>query len=236
MQATEDRLRRRLRRSRRPHFPLSITNLPVGRANECGTASRILDVMDEISAKASLREVARIRRLKLRESALRNAAELAADNFLDRIGGSGSRVVAGYWPIQGELDPRPLLTELGRRGARCALPAVPGRERPLEFREWAPDDPLVRGEFGTSEPPPDARVIVPELLIVPLLAFDKYGFRLGYGGGYYDRTIRSLRRDTENCLAVGFAYAGQEVDAVPHDETDERLDWVVTEICARTFA
>ena len=144
--------------------------------------------------------------------------------------------MAGYWPIQGELDPQPLLTELGRRGARCALPAVPGRERPLEFREWTPDDPLVRGEFGTSEPPPDAQVIVPEVLIVPLLAFDKYGFRLGYGGGYYDRTIRSLRRDAKYCLAVGFAYAGQEVDTVPHDETDERLDWVVTEVFARTFA
>ncbi len=192
--------------------------------------------MDEVSAKASLRGIARTRRLGLRDSAPPNAAELAANNFLDRTGASGPRAVSGYWPIRGELDPRPLLTELKRRGARCALPAIAGRERPLEFREWTPGDPLTRAGFGTSEPAPGAPVVVPEVLIVPLLAFDGHGYRLGYGGGYYDRTIRSLRRGAGACLAVGFAYAGQEVDAVPHGETDERLDWVVTEVFARAFA
>ena len=192
--------------------------------------------MDGISAKASLRKGLRARRLELRDSAPRNAAELAARNFLDRVGASEARIVSGYWPIRGELDPRPLLAELGRRGARRALPAVTGRGRPLEFREWTPGDPLAKGEFGIREPVPGARVVAPEVLIVPLLAFDGRGHRLGYGGGYYDRTIRSLRRGAAHCLAVGFAYAGQEVDAVPRDETDERLDWVVTEVSARTFA
>ena len=192
--------------------------------------------MDAVSAKASLRKVLRTRRPELRDSAPRNAAGLAARNFLDRIGAPAARIVSGYWPIQGELDPRPLLTALGRRSVRCALPAVAGRGRPLEFRQWTRGDPLAEGEFGTREPVSGARVVVPEVLIVPLLAFDRHGYRLGYGGGYYDRTIRSLRRGAAHCLAVGFAYAGQEVDAVPRDETDERLDWVVTEISARTFS
>ncbi len=193
--------------------------------------------MDEIvSAKASLRGDLRTRRLKLRDSAPRNAADLAARNFLDHVGAPEARIVSGYWPIRSELDPRPLLTKLGRRGARCALPAIAGRGLPLEFREWTPGDPLARGEFGAGEPVPGARVVTPEVLIVPLLAFDGHGYRLGYGGGYYDRTIRSLRREAACCLAVGFAYAGQEVDAVPRDETDERLDWIVTEVSARTFA
>ena len=191
--------------------------------------------MDVVDAKASLRVVARISRQGSRVRASGDPANLAADRFLESISVKPRCDVSGYWPIQGELDPRPLLTRLLQRGCRCALPVIVGRELPLMFREWRPGDTLAKGPFGTSEPGPEAAEIIPEILIVPLLAFDGRGYRLGYGGGYYDRTLRSLRRGGQKCVAVGFAYAGQEVETVPINDTDERLDWVVHENLATAY-
>jgi 5-formyltetrahydrofolate cyclo-ligase len=142
--------------------------------------------------------------------------------------------VAGYWPLRDELDVRGLLADLVSGGADMSLPAVVAPDRPLAFRRWRPGDVLVAGALGTAEPPPDARAIVPRLLIVPLVAFDRAGYRLGMGRGYYDRTLRALRA-AGPVIAVGVGFAAQEVAEAPHDGFDERLDWVVTERGARRF-
>lgn len=142
--------------------------------------------------------------------------------------------VAGYWPVRDELDVRGLLADLAAGGADVALPVIAAPDRPLGFRRWRPGDVLASGEFGIATPPLDARPIVPQLLIVPLLAFDRAGYRLGMGRGYYDRTLRALRAGGPT-VAVGVAFAAQEVAEVPHDGFDERLDWVVTERGARRF-
>ena len=199
------------------------------------TARHCARHMDVVDAKASLRVVARNLRRASRVRAPATAPDLAADRFLDSIAVEPPCDVSGYWPIQGELDPRPLLTRLLQRGCRCALPVIVGRELPLLFREWRSGDALANGPFGTSEPGPEAAEIIPEILVVPLLAFDDRGYRLGYGGGYYDRTLRSLRRGAQKCVAVGLAYAGQEVETVPVSEMDERLDWVVHENFAKAY-
>ena len=121
-----------------------------------------------------------------------------------------------------------MLSWFEQTGWTCGLPALVGRDRPLEFRRWRPGDVLVPARLGTSEPGAESPVVEPSVLLVPLLVFDREGYRLGYGGGYYDRTLAALRGRRE-VVAIGVAYAGQEVDHVPHDGTDQRLDWVITE-------
>ncbi|MBI1777239.1 MAG: 5-formyltetrahydrofolate cyclo-ligase [Proteobacteria bacterium] len=136
--------------------------------------------------------------------------------------------VSGFWPIGDEIDVRPLLAALDRRGHPIGLPVVIRRGEPLLFRRWQPGDTLVAARFGLSVPAPEAPQIEPDLLLVPLLAFDRAGYRLGYGGGFYDRTLAQLRRH-RRVTSVGVAFAGQEVPEVPRGESDERLDWVVTD-------
>jgi 5-formyltetrahydrofolate cyclo-ligase len=132
-------------------------------------------------------------------------------------------VVSGVWPLPGEIDLRPLLKELHARGHTVVLPVTPPRGQPLTFRRWRPGDVLVAERFGTMAP--TGETAVPDFLLVPLLAFDRRGYRLGYGGGYYDRTLAALPRR----FALGFGFAAQEVDAVPVGPTDIRLDAVATE-------
>ena len=157
------------------------------------------------------------------------AARAARDRFVgqfgDRVDGAA---VSAYWPIRDELDTRPLLHALAERGAVCALPAVVGRDRDLVFRRWRPGDALVRAGFGLSEPPARAQPVTPDIVVAPLLAVDPAGRRLGYGGGYYDRTIAALRNRGE-VLVVGIGYDVQIRVAVPADAGDRRVDWVVTE-------
>lgn len=137
-------------------------------------------------------------------------------------------VVSGYWPIRDELDIRPLLTELHDEGLPVALPVVQGRGKPLIFRRWRPGDTLIAAGFGLSEPPADAPELVPRIVLAPLLAVDARGNRLGYGAGYYDRTLERLRVRGP-VTAVGVGFEAQRVAEVPHDERDQPLDWVVTE-------
>lgn len=137
-------------------------------------------------------------------------------------------IVGGYWPIGDEIDPRVLLSKLDREGCGLALPVVVTETKSLIFRTWRPGYPLESGTYGIPVPAVPTEALVPELLLVPLLAFDRSGHRLGYGGGYYDRTIRSLR-EQGSLAAVGLAYAAQEVPIVPREADDEALDWVVTE-------
>ncbi|MCY4231876.1 MAG: 5-formyltetrahydrofolate cyclo-ligase [Alphaproteobacteria bacterium] len=138
------------------------------------------------------------------------------------------RCIAGYWPVRREIDPRPLLLALGARGRLIALPVTGPRGAVLEFRLWRPGDMLTPGPFGLWEPTgPPAE---PDVLLVPLLAFDACGNRLGYGGGYYDRTIAAT-----GALAIGAAYAAQKVEAVPVGPHDRPLAGIVTEHDLRYF-
>lgn len=149
---------------------------------------------------------------------------------------SDGAVVAGYWPIRSEMDPRPLMRRLYRLGHPIGLPVTPakGADAPLSFRLWQPDDPLEPGHFGVPEPLVSARTVRPDVVLVPLLAFDARGMRLGYGAGHYDRTLSALRRDL-GVLAIGIAYAGQEIAQVPVDEHDQPLDAILTERAFRSL-
>jgi len=175
----------------------------------------------------------------LRQTAFthRAALALACPDFADRIAGldlpiKKDAVVSFYWPMGDEADPRALATRLGARGHSLALPVVARKKSPLVFRLWRHGDPLVVHVFGMHEPAADASVVTPDVLLVPLLAFDRGGHRLGYGGGFYDRTLASL----ETKLAIGIAYAGQEVGELPVLPHDHKLDMVVTELGVRKFA
>lgn len=188
--------------------------------------------MDIVEAKRALRASASAsREAALAASGCLAGAEVAR-NCLAAIAPRPDDVVSGYWPVGAELDPRPLLETLARRGQRLALPVVQGRKRPLLFRAWQFGDPLMRGSLGIPTPPPTAAAVRPHLLLVPLLAFDRRGFRLGHGAGYYDMTLAALRADGERCCAVGLAFAAQEVALVPNDDLDQPLDWIVTETTA----
>ena len=142
--------------------------------------------------------------------------------------GNEPGVISGFSPIGSEIDPLPLLAGLHEKGHESALPIVAANCEPLIFRRWAPGDEMVSGPFGVQEPLPSAREVVPDILLVPLLAFDRLGYRLGYGGGFYDRTLERLRANGRR-VAVGIAFAGQEVEAVPVSAYDQPLDWIVTE-------
>ncbi len=147
---------------------------------------------------------------------------------LDDLGIGRGSVVAGYWPIDTEIDVRPLLARLHERDVGCALPVVVGRDAPLLFRRWCPEDELEAGAHGTWHPRPSRETLRPRILFVPLLAFDRTGYRLGHGGGYYDRTLAALRAEGPT-TAIGAAYAIQRADHVPRGPRDQPLDWVVTE-------
>ncbi len=170
-----------------------------------------------------------------RRKVLCAAAPNAGDGILARFlaaplaaAADSTRTFAGYWPIRSEVDPRPLMRYLAGIGLIGSLPVVTARSSPLAFRRWSDGQQLEPGPFGVQIPSAEAEAVIPELLLVPLLAYDDRGHRLGYGAGYYDRTLGDLRR-THHVLAVGLAFAGQRVDKLPAGPRDEPLDWVVTE-------
>lgn len=179
--------------------------------------------------KARLRTAAKQRRAAAAESAGAGAADALRDHVLAAVDLAAGTVVSAYWPMGDEMDPRPLMEALHERGHTLCLPVTAGKGRPLVFRAWAPDDRLLDGGFGTRIPWPDKPELTPRVLLVPLLLFDRAGYRLGYGGGFYDRTLAALRGRDPEVQAVGLAYAAQEVPDVPHDADDQRLDRVVTE-------
>lgn len=153
---------------------------------------------------------------------------LAAEHFgRQRAMVAAQAVVASFRPMGAEFDPGPIEADFTRHGHPIALPVTPPKGQPLLFRRWSPGQRLIRHRFGMLEPPPECPEVRPDVLLVPLLAFDRTGYRLGYGGGYYDRTLAHLR-STGPVLAIGVGFAEQEVDAVPFDAYDQRLDAVVT--------
>jgi 5-formyltetrahydrofolate cyclo-ligase len=137
-------------------------------------------------------------------------------------------IVSGFMPLKSEINPLPLMRALAGAGARLALPCIAGRGKPLTMRAYAFGDEFARGQWGIREPLPAAAEVEPDILIVPLAAFDKTGNRIGYGAGYYDMTINVLRAK-KRITAIGIAFAVQQFPAVPATERDERLDLVLTE-------
>jgi 5-formyltetrahydrofolate cyclo-ligase len=177
--------------------------------------------------KADLRAAALATRDGLDDEQRASAArKIAARGLPIRV--ARGAIVSGYMPIKSEIDPLPLLRKLAADGARLALPAVMARGKSLAFRAWSPDDRLLMGPLGILEPSPAATEIVPDIMLVPLAAFDCQGHRIGYGAGHYDFTLAHLRR-VKAITAIGLAFAAQEIEAVPALSHDERLDYVLTE-------
>ena len=188
----------------------------------------VSEIDDLTSVKAALRHETAERRRRAAAEAPPSAPLQARDRFLATIPLRAGAVVSAFWPLPDEFDTKPLMRALHDAGHPIGLPVVQKRGLPLKFRLWTPETKLTRGNFNVEIPGDECAECRPDVLIVPLLAFDREGYRLGYGGGFYDRTIATLR-GAGTPIAVGWAYAGQEIDAVPHDDTDARLDWVVTE-------
>jgi 5-formyltetrahydrofolate cyclo-ligase len=163
---------------------------------------------------------------KLLRARTPDAAERAAAHAPPAL--LSARVVAGYRPQGGEIDPWPLLRRLERAGARIALPRAEDRAAPLVFRAHHEGDPLTPDVFGVPAPPAEAPILTPDLIVTPLLAFDRRGGRMGQGAGCYDRTL-AFARGSGAVIVVGLAYAGQEVVAVPAEPHDQLLDAILTE-------
>ncbi|GFE65659.1 5-formyltetrahydrofolate cyclo-ligase [Litoreibacter roseus] len=178
---------------------------------------------DQADQKARARRAAFARR-KTAKSIEHDDA--ACGHLLEVLRTDVGKPVAGYMPIRTEVDPRPAMAAMARTGP-VGVPVIEAADTPLRFRRWTPDSEMIDGPFG-AKVPVSGSWITPAVLIVPLLAFDRSGARLGYGGGFYDRTL-ALLRQTAPALAVGFAFSAQEADALPTEPTDERLDMVVTE-------
>ena len=184
-------------------------------------------------SKAELRAAALARRDALSDSKRASAAKAIAKRGLPVEVGFGM-IVSAYSPIRSEIDPAPLMRTLSARGARLALPAVMARGKSLAFRVWSPDDRLMLGPLGILEPSPAAAEVVPDIMLVPLAAFDRSGHRIGYGAGHYDYTLAHLRK-LKAITAIGLAFAAQEIDAVPALAHDVALDYVLTETEAFDF-
>jgi len=180
-----------------------------------------------VARKAELRGQALNRRDALPPEERAAAAEAIAQRAFPLAVAPGT-IVAGFMPLKSELNPVPLMRKLAEAGAKLALPAIVGRGSPLVMRAYNFGDELARGQWGIREPKPEAAEVAPDILLVPLAAFDRTGHRIGYGAGYYDMTIKALRAK-KKVTAVGLAFAAQEISEVPATPRDEALDLVLTE-------
>lgn len=182
--------------------------------------------MKKPTSKADLRAEAKRMRAGAAQMYALEAAEKAAKQGLQMFSSfNKGAIIAGYWPIGDELDPRFLMLALEQAGYRIALPVVSTENAPLTFRLWGQGDPLEKGALGTMQPIEDAPEVTPNALLAPLLAFDEDCYRLGWGGGYYDRTLAA---NTE-IKAFGFAYGAQFVENLPRSEFDWPMQGIITE-------
>ncbi len=177
--------------------------------------------------KSALRATALARRDAMPAAERQAAAEAIAARGLP-VAVTPGAIVSGFMPMKTEINPLPLLRKFTEAGARLALPCIDGRGKPLIMRAWKIGDELKAGQWGIREPVPEAAEVKPDIVIVPLAAFDRVGNRIGYGAGYYDMTLAALRAK-KKVIAIGIAFAIQEIAAVPTTERDERLDFVLTE-------
>lgn len=191
----------------------------------------MVDEMIE-KAKAGLRIKARAQRAALDHEERADMAKAASAHFFAGIALAPSDIVAAYWRIRDELDCQPILVKLMDSGQTVVLPVVLGPEQPLDLRVWEQGTSLYEAGFGTLAPSELAPRAEPDVVLMPLLAFDKNGTRLGYGGGYYDRTLARFKKRPR---LIGLAFAAQELDRIPRDAHDVPLDAVVTEAGVRHF-
>jgi 5-formyltetrahydrofolate cyclo-ligase len=189
--------------------------------------------MSATPSKGDLRKIALAARDAMEAGARASASEKLAERGAPLEIAAGA-IVSGYSPIRSELDPVPLMRRLAAQGARLALPAVLGRGKSLVFRAWSPEDRLTLGPLGILEPSPAAAELIPDILLVPLAAFDRLGHRIGYGAGHYDFTLAHLRK-LKPVTTIGLAFAAQEIKAVPALAHDVALDYVLTEKKAFDF-
>jgi 5-formyltetrahydrofolate cyclo-ligase len=189
--------------------------------------------MPATRSKAELRASALAKREAISEAKRVKAAQALAKRGLP-IEITPSMVISGYSPIRNEIDPVPLMQKLALQGARLALPTVNARGKSLIFRAWSPGDRLTLGMLGIPEPSPAASEVVPDIMLVPLAAFDRIGHRIGYGAGHYDYTFAHLRK-AKAVIGIGLAFAAQEIEAIPALPHDVRLDFVLTESGAFDF-
>ncbi|QQR37167.1 5-formyltetrahydrofolate cyclo-ligase [Devosia oryziradicis] len=183
-------------------------------------------------AKAALRNRARAARASLDHGERADAAVAAAQHFFNAVPLQAGDVVAAYWRIRDELDCQPILVKLMDSNQKVVLPVVVGPEQPLDLRVWEPGASLYESGFGTLAPSDLAPRAEPDIVLMPLLGFDARGTRLGYGGGYYDRTLARLSKKPR---LVGLAFAAQELDRIPREPHDVPLDMIVTEAGVRHF-
>jgi len=181
---------------------------------------------DTQSDKAQLRTAALAKRDALPAAERQQGAETITREFPLSI--KQGTIVSGFMPMRSEINPLPLMRKLAAQGAQLALPVIQGRGKPLLMRAWGFGAPLEARQWGIKEPTDDAPVVDPDVLLVPLACFDRAGHRVGYGAGYFDKTIRALRAK-KSVTAVGLAFAVQEIARVPATEFDEALDLVLTE-------
>jgi 5-formyltetrahydrofolate cyclo-ligase len=180
------------------------------------------------TAKQALRARIKAWREALDGQAVVRAADAVAKHGLEFLQPARhGATVSGFASLPDEFRLWPLLRSLSSQGYPLALPVMQGKGKPLIFRAWSPGDAMDSGVWGIAEPKADKAVLEPDILLVPLLAFDAAGWRLGYGGGFYDRTLKGLRA-RKSVVAIGIAFDEQQVDAVPHLDYDERIDWVLT--------
>ena len=180
-----------------------------------------------LEAKKALRARIKTWRAGFAAEAMAHAADAVAALGLQFLQLPQKRaVISGFSSLPDEFRAWPLLRRLHGEGHALAMPVMQGKGKPLVFRAWAPGDAMDKAVWGIAEPKFDKPTLEPDIVLLPLLAFDAAGWRLGYGGGYYDRTLRGVRAHNA-VVAVGLAYDEQQVDAVPHLDYDERLDWVL---------
>lgn len=183
--------------------------------------------------KTLLRQRAKKVRHKAHHALAVFATTAVTEIFFEHFDLPAGTTVAGYWPTGSEVDIRILLNQLNDNGYRIALPCMDTANSPLTFRIWKAGTPLVNGRHNIMEPPPENPIVQPSVILVPLLAFDTQGVRLGMGGGYYDRTLARLKETSEFPVQViGIAYSTQKLPAIPAEPHDIPLDWIVTETYA----
>jgi len=179
------------------------------------------------ASKAQLRAAALAKREALSDKQRAKSAQALAKRGLP-VEVTRNLIISGYSPIRNEIDPMPLMIKLAAQGARLALPVINARGKSLTFRAWSPTDRLMMGPLGIPEPSPAAAELVPDVMLVPLAAFDRLGHRIGYGAGHYDYTFAHLRK-SKAVTGIGVAFAVQEIEAVPALSHDVALDYVLTE-------
>jgi 5-formyltetrahydrofolate cyclo-ligase len=193
-----------------------------------GSPLSLKENMSLADIKRQARSRATLTRNDVHEAARLGAGVALATRGLPVARNAQNGVISAFHSFGTEISTFELFDKLVAEGWTTALPVVVAKNTPLLFRQWAPGDALVLGRWDIQIPPETAPEVQPDILLVPMLAFDRRGYRMGYGGGFYDRTLAKLRA-LKNVTAIGVAYAGQEVDMVPHDAHDQPLDWIMTE-------